>query len=51
MRWYANFAKPLRNTCERVVFNKISDLEAVNAVKTKSLRSSFQGFCLHFRNS
>ena len=49
--WYANYAKYLKNTCDRVVFNKISGLQPANAIKMKSLTSSFKRFCLIFRNS
>lgn len=40
-----------RNTCEREIFRKISDLQPENAIKTNSVISSFKGFFLLFRNS
>ena len=35
---------------KELFFNKISTLHPPNAIKTKFLANSFQGFCLLFRN-
>ena len=46
-----NIMQFLRNSFERVVYNKMLDLQPENAIKTNSLASSFQRFCLLFSDS
>ena len=41
--WYTSLVKPLRNNCERNVFNNIFGLQPANAIKTKFLTNSFLG--------
>ena len=46
-----NIMQFLRNSFERVVYNKMLDLQPENAIKTNSLPSSFQRFCLLFSDN
>ena len=39
--WYTSLVKPLRNNCERNVFNNIFGLQPANAIKTKFLTNRF----------
>ena len=36
---------------KKLFFNKISSLQTTNAIKTKFLANSLQGFCLLFKNN
>ena len=45
------FLNPWDIFVQELFFSKISALQPANAIKTKFLANSFQGFCLLFRNS
>ena len=47
--WYTSLVKPLRNNCERNVFNNIFGLQPANAIKTKFLTNSFLRILSAFR--